>query len=58
MQVFFHISFKSNIRETWRVILVSVRLFVPIRITAHPRGAFLLVGDLTPTETNFLLLTA
>ena len=30
---------------------------VPIRITAHPRGAFISVGDWTPTETNLLLLT-
>ena len=30
---------------------------IPIRITAHPRGAFISVGDLTPTETNLLLLT-
>ena len=30
---------------------------IPIRITAHPRGAFISVGDWTPTETNLLLLT-
>ena len=30
---------------------------IPIRITAHSRGAFISVGDLTPTETNLLLLT-
>ena len=29
---------------------------IPIRITAHPRGAFISVGDWTPTETNLLLL--
>ena len=26
-------------------------------LTAHPRGAFISVGDWTPTETNLLLLT-
>ena len=30
---------------------------IPIRITVHPRGAFISVGDWTPTETNLLLLT-
>ena len=33
--------FKSNVREAWRVILVS--------------EAFLSIGDLTPSETNLLL---
>ena len=76
----FSIQFKSNIRETWRVILVSeasaksaismisygifsaensypqVKMHILCRITAHPRGAFISIGDLTPTETNLLLL--
>ena len=30
---------------------------IPIRITAHPRGAFISVGDWTHTETNLLSLT-
>ena len=30
---------------------------IPIRITAHPRGAFISVGDPTPAETNLPLLT-
>ena len=25
---------------------------IPISITAHPRGAFISVGDLTPAKTN------
>ncbi len=28
-----------------------------IQNSAHPRGAFISVGDWTPTETNLLLLT-
>ena len=39
------------------VILVSVSGHILYRITAHPRGAFISVGDPTPTETNLLLLT-
>ena len=50
-------KFKSSIRETWRVILVSVSWHILYRITVHPRGAFISVGDWTPTETNLLLLT-
>ena len=50
-------KFKSSIRETWRVILGSVSWHILYRITAHPRGAFISVGDWTPTETNLLLLT-
>ena len=38
-------SFKSNVRETWRVILVSVSWHILYRITAHPRGAFISIGD-------------
>ena len=53
----FRDKFKSSCRETWRVILVSVSWHILYRITAHPRGAFISVGDLTPTETNLLLLT-
>ena len=49
--------FKSNVRETWRVILVSVSWHILYRITAHPRGAFISVGDKASTETNLLLLT-
>ena len=50
-------SFKSNVRETWRVILVSVSWHILYRITAHPRGTFISIGDPPPTETNLLLLT-
>ena len=49
--------FKSNVRETWRVILVSVSWHILYRITAHPRGAFISVGDSPPPETILLLLT-
>ena len=30
---------------------------IPIRIIAHPRGAFISVGDPPPTENHLLLLT-
>ena len=50
-------KFKSNARETWCVILVSVSWHILLRITAHPRGAFISVGDCTPTEKDLLLLT-
>ena len=49
--------FKSNSRETWCVILVSESWHILLRITAHPRGAFISVGDCTPTEKDLLLLT-
>ena len=49
--------FKSNARETWCVILVSASWHLLFRITAHPRGAFISVGDWTPTEKYLLLLT-
>ena len=66
--------FKSNTRETWCVILVSVSWHILLRITAlytsfrsaqnhclpdnvRPRGAFISVGDCTPTEKDLLLLT-
>ena len=49
-------KFKSNVRETWCVIFGQRSWHIPIRITAHPRGAFISVGDWTPTETNLLLL--
>ena len=49
--------FKSNARETWCVILVSESWHILLRITAHPRGAFISVGDWTPTEKDLLLLT-
>ena len=49
--------FKSNARETWCVILVSESWHILLRITAHPRGAFISVGDCTPTEKDLLLLT-
>ena len=55
--IFDPLNFKSNVRETWRVILVSEADIFLIRITAHPRGAFISVGDPTPTETNLILLT-
>ena len=51
------VLFKSSDCETWRVILVSVSRHILYRITAHPRGAFISVGDWTPTGTNLLLLT-
>ena len=51
------IFFKSNARETWCVILVSASWHLLFRITAHPRGAFISVGDWTPTEKYLLLLT-
>ena len=50
-------TFKSNARETWCVILVSESWHILLRITAHPRGAFISVGDCTPTEKDLLLLT-
>ena len=50
-------KFKSNARETWCVILVSVSWHILLWITAHPRGAFISVGDCTPTEKDLLLLT-
>ena len=50
-------EFKSNVRETWCVILVSESWHILLRITAHPRGAFISVGDWTPTEKDLLLLT-
>ena len=34
----------------------QVKMHILCRITAHPRGAFISIGDLTPTETNLLLL--
>ena len=66
--------FKSNARETWCVILVSISWHILLRITAlytsfrsaqnhclpdnvRPRGAFISVGDCTPTEKDLLLLT-
>ena len=51
------LKFKSNARETWCVILVSESWHILLRITAHPRGAFISVGDWTPTEKDLLLLT-
>ena len=47
----------SNARETWCVILVSESWHILLRITAHPRGAFISVGVWTPTEKDLLLLT-
>ena len=45
MDTSFFCIFKPSIRETWRVILVSVSWHILYRITAHPRGAFISVGD-------------
>jgi len=39
------IIFKSTLAETWRVILVSVSWQLPLKITAHPRGALLHLSD-------------
>ena len=50
-------TFKSNARETWCVILVSESWHILLRITAHPRGAFISVEDFTPTEKDLFLLT-
>lgn len=38
------VRIKANVCETWRVILVSVSWHIPLRITAHPRGAIISVA--------------
>jgi len=50
-----HPFFSSPACETWRGIRVSVSWHLPNRIPAHPRGAFISVGDWTPTETSLSL---
>ena len=42
----------SLARETWREICVSVADIFHMQISAHPRGAFISVGIVTPTEIN------
>jgi len=52
-------SFYIQVERPWDLARDSGQRswHIPIRITAHPRGAFISVGDWTPTETNLLLLT-
>ena len=38
----------SLARETWREICVSVADIFHMQISAHPRGAFISVGDCNP----------
>ena len=38
----------SLARETWREICVSVADIFHMQISAHPRGAFISVGDCIP----------
>ena len=40
--------YSSLARETWREICVSVADIFHMQISAHPRGAFISVGDCNP----------